>query len=400
MKRAFTYIFMSLIAWSSLEARMHMGLGSAVTKHDSTIIHQAKSDNFWLNLPACSDTLFSVSPIDLATTFYLDPLGHMSGVGGHLFPTDHIYFYVPKSTDATPTTNVYSPGPMYIYQVASSEYLHATPVFTDYTIRFAPCQGLTGYFFHVGALSPSLQSKIGTIDEYCSTYIDGSTHYCTETVAIEVEAGELLGTITGKVNSSFTTLDLGIYDHTQPALAFISPARQFADEPFTRCPLERYEEPLKSQLMARLGKYDGSILRTAPPVCGEIMQDVPGTAQGLWYVPGTPQSTVQDLSPHLALVHDNVLPSTGVFSVGNSVSSLPGTQYFFQTAASGHVNADFNTVTADGTVYCYDTFSNLLNSIILVQLPTSTTLKIERQNVASCGTGPWTFTGSATSFER
>jgi hypothetical protein len=299
-------------------------------------------------------------------------------------------------------TNVYSPGAITIYQVAASEYLRATPPFTDYTVRFSPCGGVQAYYYHVGALSADLQAKIGTINQYCSMYADGSTYYCTKSVNIKMSAGELLGTITGRVGSSFTTLDFGLYDHNQSALAFISPARQFPDEPYTRCPVDYYTEPLKTLLTARFGRYDGSELRTAPPVCGEIMQDLPGTAQGLWYVPGTPQSTVQDVSPHLALVHDNVNPSTGVFSVGTSMSasSLPGTQYYFSPSSSGHVNLDFNRVTSDGTVYCYDAFTNLLNSIILLQLPTSSTLTIERQTAASCGSGPWTFTGNASSFVR
>jgi hypothetical protein len=84
-----------------------------------------------------------------------------------------------------------------------------------------------------------------------------------------------------------------------------------------------------------------------------------------------------------------------------TASSLPGTQYYFQTVSgAGHVNRDFDEVTSDGSVYCYDTFMNLANSIILVQLPTSTTLTIERQTAASCGAGPWTFTGSASNFVR
>jgi hypothetical protein len=137
-------------------------------------------------------------------------------------------------------------------------------------------------------------------------------------------------------------------------------------------------------------------------VCGKILYDVAGSAQGLWYVPGTPQATVQDVSPHLALVRDNVQPSTGVFSVGTSMSAsgLSGSQYYFQTTTSGHVNRQFDDVTADGTVYCYDSTQSWATFIILVQMTSGTTLKIERQAAASCGAGPWSFTSSASTFER
>lgn len=388
-----------LVATSPSRAGFKLGLGSAVAEHDTAVIHDERLRHPLLNLPACSDTMYSVSPIDLANTFALDPLGHMSGVGGHLFPTDHIYFYVAKATQTTPTFNVYAPGDMYIYQVASSEYPNASPSFTDYTLRFTPCQNLTGYFFHIGALSADLQSQVGSVTN-CYRYTDGSINYCTKEVEIAVKAGDVIGTITGRTGSSFVTLDFGMQDTNQPALAYVSPTRQIPEHLYTRCPLEKFEDPMKSQLIARLGKYDGTQPRTAEPVCGETMQDVPGTAQGLWYVPGTPQAMVTDPSPHLALVHDNVLPSTGVFSVGNSVSTLPGTQYYFQTQTTGQVNLDFDLVTNNGTVYCYESFTNLLNSIILLQVTSSTALKIERQNVASCGMGPWTFTSSATTFER
>lgn len=401
MKRALVAVMLIAGALSSASA-LEFGLGNAVARHDAKQIDQERTRALTLNLPACTDTPYSVSPIDLGTTFNLDPLGHMSGVGGHLFPTDHIYFYVMKATAATPTTNVYAPGFLGIYQVASSRYLNASPPFTDYTLRFSPCQGLLGFFYHINDLSADLAAKIGPIDDSCFLYPDGSIYYCTENVAVYANAGDVLGTITGRAGSSFYTLDLGAYDRTKPALAFVSPARQVADAIYTRCPLERFEEPIKSQLEALLGRYDGSVRRTDAPVCGEFMQDVPNTAQGLWYVPDTPQAPVQDIRPHLALVHDNVLTSTGAFSVGTSMgaSGLSGGQYYFDTASSGHVNTDFDLVTVDGTVYCYDGFSNLTNSILLTQLTNASTLKIERQTAASCGAGPWAFTSNASTFVR
>ncbi|MFN0118154.1 MAG: hypothetical protein ACKVQC_07700 [Elusimicrobiota bacterium] len=398
----FSLTIFSLMA--DVYAEIHFGLGKAAAKQASKAVEEQRSKDNQLNLPACTGEEYSVSPIDLATTFHLEPLGHMSGVGGHLFPTDHIYFYVLKSTSATPTYNIYAPGDMAITSVASYRYNNANPVFTDYSLRFSPCQGLSGFYYHMGALSAELEAKIGAINGSCYNYTDGSITLCSKDIVLYVKAGDLLGTLIGKVGNSFTVLDFGAYDHNKPALGFISPARYAnQNERFTRCPVEPFTDPVKSMLTARFGKYDGTVLRTTPPVCGEIMYDVAGTAQGLWYVAGTPMAAVSDLSPHLALVPDNVLPSTGVFSVGNSMSasSLVGTQYYFQTVnGAGLVNRDFDEITSDGNIYCYDNFQNLINSIILLQLPTSTTLKIERQTAASCGAGPWSFTNNASNFER
>jgi hypothetical protein len=50
--------------------------------------------------------------------------------------------------------------------------------------------------------------------------------------------------------------------------------------------------------------FGRGVRRTAEPVCGQLMQDVPGSAQGRWYMGS---SDMDDRN--LALVHDNVIPT-------------------------------------------------------------------------------------------
>ncbi len=139
------------------------------------------------------------------------------------------------------------------------------------------------------------------------------------------------------------------------------------------------------------------------PICGEVEQDEPGTAQGKWYKLGTVEPLGED--QHLALVHDNVDPSRGVFSVGTSVPGLERNAWFFTPQSSGGVNRDFSQVTADGAVYCYEPVGRSgcppgTPLVILLQMTSETTIRIQKRDVARCDTGPWTLDADSVDFER
>jgi hypothetical protein len=109
--------------------------------------------------------------------------------------------------------------------------------------------------------------------------------------------------------------------------------------------------------------------------------------------------------PHLALADDNDFNTDRqVFSVGTSMgnSGLPPGPYFFQPASIGVVNREFKGVTPAGGTHCYDAFSATFPPIVLlVQMPTPTTLRMERVTADSCQAAqPWSFGPRATEFER
>ncbi len=85
-------------------------------------------------------------------------------------------------------------------------------------------------------------------------------------------------------------------------------------------------------------------------------------------------------------------------------SGLSSGLYYFDPASSGLVNREFKDVAADEAIYCYETRdrfgSEPLPFIILVQLTSPTTVRSERQDAASCGSGPWEFSSEYTDFER
>ena len=66
---------------------------------------------------------------------------------------------------------------------------------------------------------------------------------------------------------------------------------------------------MRSTLASKSGHVFGSQMRTASPIGGTYMQDIPGTAQGNWFLPGRYHSNSSDLSPSLGLASDYVDPA-------------------------------------------------------------------------------------------
>ncbi len=380
-------------------AGVHYGLGTAVAHQSAVAIDAANDAAIASQRPVCTDAPYTVSPLDLTNGFNLEPLGHLAPYS-HTLPTEHIYFLIVKSSADTTSYDVRAPADILITRVSSSELLFSTPTYKDYSIYYDACRGVNGYFHHVLHLSADLEAKLGNVDRNCSVYSDGSARVCNTDTAILVNAGDVIGNTVGRVGSNLVGVDFGTHDYRKAPLAFADPSRKGADQLHTVCPVDYFPESLRVQMEARLGTYDGSVHRTAAPVCGEYNQDIAGSAQGNWYVNGTPPGPVQQENATLALVHDNVDPTRGVLSVGQSVtaSGLSSGPYYFTPSSMGLVNRDFGGV-RDTDTYCYES-PGLISAVILIQMPNSTTLKIERQGLASCGAGPWSLTSNATTFVR
>lgn len=337
---------------------------------------------------------FTVSPIAISDLFSLYPLGNLNPTG-HVFPTDHIYFYTADATSQTrQKVTLLSPGNITITGMSSSEYISDT-TYTDYQLEFTVCKDVRGKFGHVSSLSEKLLSQFKEpYGQPCTSYGTGgqTIKRCEKTANIEVQAGEIIGTVSGLPRGS-TALDLWMYDYRTEPLAYANPSR-WRDGLYIACPLDYFTEGVRKSLLTKLG-YGGEV-RTIPPLCGEAMQDKTGTAQGNWFLKGTTSTYPED--PHTALVHDPLDPQKGVFSVGTSLSKsgvAPGT-YYFTPQTSGTVNRDFRDVKPDGKVYCYQTAGRFGGpaATILVQLTSPTTIRIE--GASSCSG----FTDRYSDFER
>jgi hypothetical protein len=316
-----------------------------------------------------------------------------------------MYFYTRPGS----VVPVVSPGDVTVVVAA---LMQAFGGHADYQLYFTPCRDYLAYYDHVTTLSEPLAAQIGSFDDAtCMSYGDPARPFrrCAKDVNIPVGAGQAIGT--AGVPTGLAALDLGAMDGRAPPLDYANPARisnrspYGADRLHVVCPLDAYEPGVRDMLLARVSDYEGKP-RKREPMCGEVMQDIKGTAKGNWYLKGTPTTMSYPEDPHLALADDNDLNTDRqVFSVGTSMnrSGLPPSPYFFRPTTTGDINREFKGVTPDGGIHCYDAFDPMQFPpvVVLLQLPTATSLRLERVTAASCvAARPWAFTAKATEFER
>lgn len=350
------------------------------------------------SLPQCTaDRPLTVSPLADGDFAGLVPLGNLNP-SGHTLPTDHVYFYLPFDGGTAPdVVPVVLPGDGWITQIAASEHVSASPPFTDYALTFQPCDEQILVFGHISSLDPALAAQL-TGDAPCDEYTTGGQafRYCRYDLKIPVSAGDPLGTAGG--NPGQYALDLGAFDLRGEALPFANLERILADNerlPYVVCPADLFAADVADALGARFSNHDGSVLRTAEPRCGSVMQDLPGTAQGIWINAASDELYPED--PHLSFVHDNVDPSVPVLSIGTAIPDLLGA-HAFTAEASGVVNRDPADLSADGTVTCYALPG--VTGAVLAEMPSATELRVEHQPAADCASPPWALGAGAVDFAR
>jgi hypothetical protein len=339
-------------------------------------------------LASCSSAPFLTVPlVPFGNIFVVSPLGNLNPPP-HTFPTDHIYVYMAVTSPIT------APGPSVVTSVAVQ---HRTgggqaPV-DDYVVTFYPCADVMLQLGHVASLAAKFRAKVGALDSGCgASYQTGGFTYqqCRKDVTITMAAGEAIG-ITA------ATLDVLARDR-RVTVSYVNPTRlsdpvgEFGDK-HVACPIDYFVASIADQLRSKLGPP--SQVRTTPPVCGTVAQDVPNTAAGRWFHPGSP---THPEDPHLALVHDNVVPALAAFSVGTSIPSLPTGVYTFTPASTGRVNLDFRYVTTIGEIECYAVSRN---QRVLVQLVSASRLRVEGLGSGGCGDpSTWTLGAGAVDFDR
>ena len=353
--------------------------------------------------PSCADgkELFTVSPVSFDDLDVIAPLGSLNP-SGHVFPTDHMYFnvqYSETSEGISPLrTKVFSPGDVSVVQISSAEHLSAETIYTDYDLEFYPCKEVYAKFGHVTFLSEKLQSAFDEADGDCTSYTAGGSEFrrCTKPISVQLQAGEEIGAA-GGFRGAATGIDFWLVDYRLEPITFANPARMGENTFYITCPLEYFTAEVKDGLFAIVRNR-----RTIEPVCGTIAQDIIGRAQGIWFLEGTQSIGSED--PHIALAHDNFNPLKGVFSVGTSITGLDSTTYLFDPQFSGYVNRDFADV-MPGNIYCYGSltkkFDNQVSPFrIILEMTSDTEIMIEKQDVSTCGSGPWSFSSSSVEFER
>ena len=344
---------------------------------------------------ACgSGPVLTTLPVAIADIWTVAPLGTLNPPG-HVFPSDHPGYYLKAPGGVPAVTPVRSPADVVIVRVGRQ----VSAGRTDYTIDFFPCANLHLWLGHIIALAPELQAAVGSLEGNCVNLQGPSPIVeCSKDVALDRAEGSLFGNAGGPGEPG---LDFGGVDDRVPPLAYINTDRLYgrygrSGALHAICPFDYFEAGLRSSMDSLWGEPGSR--RTALPLCGRAMQDVPGTAQGRWFFPVA--GDVQTDGPHLALVHRNTDPARGAFSVGTSIPSLPVGVYYFPVEDTGRVNLDFDRVMPDAAIRCYVP-NQPAGRVILIQLPSATELRIESRPGSACGDpASWTLSGGAVTFSR
>ncbi|MHC4752173.1 MAG: hypothetical protein ACYTFW_20165, partial [Planctomycetota bacterium] len=204
-----------------------------------------------LPVPECSDQLLTVPPVEMDEINSIIPLGSINPPG-HTLPTEHMYLNIGYSGITTDTTPLRAPADVYIETISDAIVGEER---TEYVIMFALCKDVRGYYDHVKELSDEILSLFENAE--CLSWSVHEDNYCTKEINHWVDAGEVIGGV-GHLQGNF---DLGVYDLSKTS-AFANVSRYSSRTPYIQCPLDYYDEPIRSQL------YNKILDRTVEPLCG------------------------------------------------------------------------------------------------------------------------------------
>ena len=324
-----------------------------------------------LSLPECADVLYTHLPVNLEEIESINPIGNVDPPG-HTIPTNHMYMHLFQQNTQTTIVPLISPADIWITNIQASEGVTMDPI--DYTIYFAVCKDVTGYYNHVKEVSPEIQ-KI--IDDECNGKLPDNNKCFVQTLS-PVEAGTQIGGV-GRLQGNF---DFGTMDfRTNNGLD--NPERYATRTKHIQCPIDYYDKSNKEKL-------EGLLLSDG--YCGKVFHDVPGTIKGNWFFEDGNEFMPGAWHKTLFLGDDDEDPKISVISVGGIISDP--LRWMFEPENSGTVNVKFDKVAADGKVYCYDKRLDDSNGVynkgpegkILVELVNENEMKIERQD-GSCSDG-------------
>lgn len=346
------------------------------------------------------DTLMSVAPAPLDSIDEIVGLGNLNP-SGHTFPTDHIYFYMMQDqmTGIPHEMTWLSPGTLEITRISASHHVNAN--FTDFDVTFELQEDVDMRFAHISSLRAEIFGNTTDLSGWTleNEYTTGGETYQRygKNVEIVVNAGDTLGTVGG--NAGQYAFDLGVYDHRDPSGNPVNlSAWSYSDYMYAACPFDYYEDvPVRDSMIAMINR---SGVAPDPNPCGLVVQDVQGTAQGIWFSPGASVPYPED--PHLALVWHNIDAGKQAFSVGNSLSTTGMGVYVFEPTTTGRLNREFDQVEDDGTTYGYTVSGPWGGSqmTILISVPHIDTLYIEGFPGHITDTTQWVFTAGKSVYVR
>jgi len=373
-----------------------------IPKENKTI-HLGSEINYTIekkeDMPFCGDEMmfFKTGPISMNDCSYITPLGEVNPPT-KVFSSERLKYHIEReinNSQFTRSVNIISPGHAWITKVAKI----TGPSGTSYSINLKPCQDLTFILEKVLFLNEDIFGDSVNIGN-CSKYVTGGYEYevCEKEIFVEVGEGQVLGRIGGSTGDSF--LGLTAYDKRIKEIDITNEYRfNFNEFGAPTCPLYYFVFESRASMEKKLGEMNNGTFyrRVEFPFCGEIYQDLPTTLQGFWFLNGVKGSHPED--PHVALVHDNVNPGIGVFSIGSSFEKIEAGKYTFEPESKSGINPDFK-ITKQGVTYCYQLADKKNRQfVILVQLVDDNNMRMEIQDSNVCKPQSQ-LTANALSFSR
>lgn len=354
-------------------------------------------------MPSCGDKkeLFSTFPLALSSLTSITPLGNIAPAA-HTLPTAHLYFNIKSSGTNIPEIDLIAPADL---KITTVKWLEAKnkPEWNDGALVFGVCKEFKAYFDHVKSFSEKIKkaydnNPFKACNEYSLDYPLGKIDYrlCVVKVDINIKAGEKIGTAGG--GEGQRVLDVGAFDTRITPHKFAN-SKRWQDRKQMEsvvCALDYFQNDMSKQLKARLGGYNTEGYEVKAEGCGEVIQDIAGTAMGVWAQPGDEEIVTE--STNLALVHENIEPQYLAISMAEAggKAGLPPGKYTFLPKDKGMTNRRFKDIRADGKVYCFETVERHYNNkqpvkfTILINMSTEDKLRIGKLDTESCGSGPWT----------
>jgi hypothetical protein len=223
---------------------------------------------------------------------------------------------------------------------------------SDYTVEFAVCREVTGWFGHVATLAASVRpEQLSWTDcQQYSTAFETVQTCSARPENLSVAAGTELG-LTGLRSAAQSVIDFGLTDtrvrHTYVAAQRFPPPTLHAI-----CPWEAFDAGNQAILLGKLrDPVRPTVTPSGSPRCGTMQVDVAGTAKGVWAEVGAGQ-VGGDETRYVTLANYPYRPeeqlalSIGPASAGAVLAVVP-------RLTSGQVNRAFEHVSADGRLYCY-----------------------------------------------
>ncbi len=399
-----------------------MAIANAVSsEHFLDAMKMINVDDRWFNLsltttippgfegiPACpkdqSKQFFDTLPIALEDFLAFRPLGFMSAPI-HMYPAKHSSFSMTPLGKTPVPKPVYAPGAGYVYEISQS--LLSTGA-SGYQVTIHPCNELRLYIGHLASISDKLLTEFNKAPGACHSYFEGTTTFTTckrDKLKIPVTSGELIAT-----GPNAAGVDFGLLDFRLPPARFINLEHYDTYYPFNVSPLDYFTPTVRAAIESKTGHVFGDRMRTAAPIGGTHMQDIPGRAQGNWFLPDKNHKNTSDVSIFIGLSYDYVDPNEPVMTLGTSVKGAKMGLYSYTPAATGLINRNFKDIEPDGKVYCFENFKKGYttgglpltspSAVVLMKMSDYSSLKLEYVEQPNCATSLHRMSSAATLFVR